>query len=57
MMDRKEDLIVHKATRECPMIEPHSRAICGLLRLREKIQADADAAHQAKGQPPPTVKS
>jgi hypothetical protein len=57
MADRKEDLIVHKATRECPMIEPHSRAICGLLRLREKIQADADAAHQAKGQPPPTVKS
>lgn len=47
MVDRKEDLIVHKATRECPMIEPHSRAICGLLRLREKIQAEADAAHRA----------
>jgi hypothetical protein len=48
MADRKEDLIVHKATRECPMIEPHSRAICGLLRLREKIQAEADAAYRAQ---------
>jgi hypothetical protein len=49
MVNRTEDLIVHKATRECPMIEPHSRAICGLLRLREKIQAEADAAHRAAG--------
>jgi hypothetical protein len=56
MGEGKEEMIVHKATRECPMIEPHSRAICGLLRLREKIQAEADAAYQAKGQPPPTVK-
>jgi hypothetical protein len=56
MGDPKEDLIVHKATRECPMIEPHSRAICGLLRLREKIQADADAAHRASANGPETPK-
>jgi hypothetical protein len=56
MTEGKEELIVHKATRECPMIEPHSRAICGLLRLREKIQAEADAAYRAKEHPPPTVK-
>lgn len=56
MVDRKEDLIVHKATRECPMIEPHSRAICGLLRLREKIQAEADAAHQVQRDGSGTVK-
>jgi len=56
MGDSKEDLIVHKATRECPMIEPHSRAICGLLRLREKIQAEADAAHRAGGGDSKTVK-
>jgi hypothetical protein len=56
MADRKEDLIVHKATRECPMIEPHSRAICGLLRLREKIQAEADAAYRASAEGSEPVK-
>jgi hypothetical protein len=56
MGEAKEEMIVHKATRECPMIEPHSRAICGLLRLREKIQAEADAAHRAGGNPSGTVK-
>ena len=32
------ELIVHKATRECPMIEPHPRAICGLVKARERRQ-------------------
>ncbi len=56
MADPKEEMIVHKATRECPMIEPHSRAICGLLRLREKIQAEADKAHRAGTDASGTVK-
>ena len=32
------DLIVHKATRECPMIQPHPRDICGLVKERERRQ-------------------
>ncbi len=32
------DLIVHKATRECPMIEPHRREICDLVKAREQRQ-------------------
>lgn len=36
------DLVVHKATRECPMIEPHPREICGIVKLRERRQHAAD---------------
>ena len=32
------DLTVHKATRECPMTEPHRRDICGLVKAREQLQ-------------------
>ncbi|HUR95602.1 MAG TPA: hypothetical protein VMY76_13515 [Gemmatimonadales bacterium] len=32
------DLVVHKATRECPMIEPHRREICGIVKAREQRQ-------------------
>lgn len=35
------DLIVHKATRECPMIEPHRREICGVVKERERRQGRA----------------
>jgi hypothetical protein len=38
-----DDMIVHKATRECPMIEPHRREICGLVRAREQRQGRAPA--------------
>jgi hypothetical protein len=38
MTDPRIDLIVHKATRECPMIEPHRREICGLVKAREQRQ-------------------
>jgi hypothetical protein len=41
------ELIVHKATRECSMIEPHGREICGLIRERLRRQ----------GNPPPTAPS
>ncbi len=43
MTTQDSDLIVHKATRECPMIEPHRREICGLVKARE----------QRQGHPPP----
>jgi hypothetical protein len=33
------DMVVHKATRECPMTEPHRRDICGLVKAREQRQA------------------
>ncbi|MFL5494847.1 MAG: hypothetical protein ACJ8DC_10740 [Gemmatimonadales bacterium] len=33
-----EEMVVHKSTRECPMIEPHPRRICGLVKLREQLQ-------------------
>jgi hypothetical protein len=41
------ELIVHKATRECPMIEPHHRESCGLIRERLRRQ----------GHPPPSASS
>jgi hypothetical protein len=39
------DMVVHKATRECPMTEPHRRDICGLVKARE----------QRQGHPPPVT--
>ncbi len=33
-----EQMVVHKATRECPMIEPHPREICGIVKARERRQ-------------------
>lgn len=38
-MTNAVEMIVHKATRECPIIEPHARTICGLVRAREHRQA------------------
>ena len=40
--DPPPDLVAHKGTRECPMIEPHPRAICGIVRAREANQRRAD---------------
>ena len=40
------DLVSHKATRECPMIEPHPRALCGIVQAREKNRQAADAERQ-----------
>jgi len=34
-------MVVHKATRECPMSEPHRREICGLVKAREQRQRTA----------------
>ena len=33
-----DDMVVHKATRECPMTEPHRREICGIVKAREARQ-------------------
>ena len=54
--DPAPDLVVHKSTRECPMIQAHPRALCGIVRLREATGARMDeerrrAGSQANGQP------
>jgi hypothetical protein len=36
------DMVVHKSTRECPMIQPHPRASCGIVRAREANREKAD---------------
>jgi hypothetical protein len=36
--ERDEELVTHKSTRECPMIEPHPRRICGIVKARELLQ-------------------
>jgi hypothetical protein len=36
------DLVVHKSARECPMIQPHPRALCGIVRVREETRARMD---------------
>jgi hypothetical protein len=36
-------MVVHKATRDCPMIQPHPRAICGIVQSRERAAREADA--------------
>jgi hypothetical protein len=41
MTQSEADMLVHKATRECPMIEPHRREICGLVKAREQRQRPA----------------
>jgi hypothetical protein len=46
------DLVVHKSTRECPMIQPHPRSICGIVRVREATRAKMDEERRrAGGQP------
>jgi hypothetical protein len=39
---RPQALVVHKATRECPMTEPHPREICGIVKERERRQHATD---------------
>jgi hypothetical protein len=62
MTDRKEearpdgplpaDLVVHKSTRECPMIQPHPRATCGIVLAREANRDRADEERRrARRQP------
>jgi hypothetical protein len=44
MTEPEQEMIVHKATRECPMIEPHRREICGVVKAREQRQGSPPAA-------------
>jgi hypothetical protein len=48
--DVADELVSHKATRECPMIEPHRRGICGIVSTRERVRHEADA--RRRGSPP-----
>jgi hypothetical protein len=43
------ELVVHKSTRDCPMIQPHPRAACGIVRLREAIGAKMDEERRRRG--------
>ena len=46
------DMVVHKSTRECPMIQPHPRASCGIVRAREANRERADEERRrARRQP------
>lgn len=37
-----EEMVLHKAARECPMVQPHLRTLCGIVRARERNQTEAD---------------
>ena len=37
-----DEMVLHKGTRDCPMVEPHRRALCGIVRARERNQVEAD---------------
>ena len=43
------DLVAHKATRECPMIQPHPRALCGIVREREAVRTRMDEERRRSG--------
>jgi hypothetical protein len=46
------EMVVHKSARECPMIQPHPRAICGIVRAREANRDRADEERrQSRRQP------
>ena len=46
------EMVVHKSTRECPMIQPHPRASCGIVRAREANRDRADAERRGGGPQP-----
>ena len=43
------DLVVHKSTRECPMVQPHPRALCGIVQIREATRARMDEERRRAG--------
>ncbi len=51
-MPPPDDMVVHKSARECPMIQPHPRAICGIVRAREANRDRADAERRRAGRQP-----
>ncbi len=48
-IDPPAELVVHKSTRECPMIQPHPRALCGIVKLREATRARMDQERRRAG--------
>jgi hypothetical protein len=46
------EMVVHKSTRECPMIQPHPRASCGIVRAREANRERADKERRGGGPQP-----
>jgi len=46
------DMVVHKSTRECPMIQPHPRESCGIVRAREANRERADEERRRAGPQP-----
>jgi hypothetical protein len=46
------DMVVHKSTRECPMIQPHPRASCGIVQAREANRERADEERRRAGPQP-----
>ncbi|MBA3346334.1 MAG: hypothetical protein H0T44_13740 [Gemmatimonadales bacterium] len=47
-LEDRGQTVVHKGTRDCPILEPHSRQSCGIVQARERRQAEADAAERAR---------
>jgi hypothetical protein len=47
-----DDMVVHKSTRECLMIQPHPRAACGIVRAREANRDRADEERRRAGRQP-----
>ncbi len=37
-----DEMVIHKGSRECPILEPHRREICGIVQTRERIRDEAD---------------
>jgi hypothetical protein len=44
------EIVVHKATRDCLMTEPHRRDICGIVAARALAAREAD--DRRRGAPP-----
>jgi hypothetical protein len=42
----RDEMVSHKATRDCPMTEPHPRSLCGIVQARERNRQAADAARR-----------
>ncbi|HEX6104845.1 MAG TPA: hypothetical protein VFZ26_04635 [Gemmatimonadales bacterium] len=40
--DLAQDMVLHKGTRECPILQPHHRELCGIVQARERNRTEAD---------------
>jgi hypothetical protein len=44
-------MVIHKPARECPIAEPHPRADCGIVKVREQRQAEMDSLTGSRRRP------